>query len=647
MTRVSPAHPLTPPCASTRHSASKSPIPIAPAVLLENIEESLDAALEPLLRKQVFKQAGAWTVKLGDQNVEFSEEFKFYITTKLRNPHFPPELCTAVSVLNFVTTAEGLADQLLGVVVAKERPDLEEEKSKLIVQGAENKRRLKEIEDEILRVLSSSSGNILNDEEAVNILQSSKVLADEISEKQKIADETEAKIDEARAGYQPVASHATTLYFCVTDMGNIDPMYQYSLAWFNALFVRAIAEAQPSDDLDRRLDHLSSYFTAILFTNVCRSLFEKDKLLFAFFLTCKIRAVDAAELRFLLTGGVAVGETQQPNPAPEWLSDKSWGEIVRLSDLPGPWEGLREHVETNALLWRVVYDSNEPHRVAFPGSWNAALTPFQKLLILRCLRLDKLIPGIIGEKIGGRQCGRKSPRCKNTWTAPAALSTCRPFLLTRALLTYAPMPTPSQPPRPLHIPHSPPCRLRHGRAGQAVHGPGPLRHRAQLQRLVAHQPHHLRAEPRVGPDERAHHVCVRAEREAGDGVPGPGPGSRGAAVDPGGHEGGVLGMPAELPSGDTLPPHARADLRAAAGGREGAPGLPIMAHVLPHSRLPHLNSGERGEDHQRGAQGAFGGAAAHLHDAPRHGSGVLLRLQEGQGVQEDAVGTGALPLHHL
>ena len=126
MTRVSPAHPLTPPCASTRHSASKSPIPIAPAVLLENIEESLDAALEPLLRKQVFKQAGAWTVKLGDQNVEFSEEFKFYITTKLRNPHFPPELCTAVSVLNFVTTAEGLADQLLGVVVAKERPDLEE-----------------------------------------------------------------------------------------------------------------------------------------------------------------------------------------------------------------------------------------------------------------------------------------------------------------------------------------------------------------------------------------------------------------------------------------------------------------------------------------------------------------------------------------
>jgi dynein heavy chain len=68
------------------------------------------------------------------------------------------------------------------------------------VQGAANKRKLQETEDEILRVLSSSSGNILEDEAAVRILASSKLLADEISAKQKIADETEAKIDEARAG---------------------------------------------------------------------------------------------------------------------------------------------------------------------------------------------------------------------------------------------------------------------------------------------------------------------------------------------------------------------------------------------------------------------------------------------------------------
>ena len=37
-------------------------------------------------------------------------------------------------------TPEGLQDQLLGIVVARERPELEEEKNALILQGAENKR---------------------------------------------------------------------------------------------------------------------------------------------------------------------------------------------------------------------------------------------------------------------------------------------------------------------------------------------------------------------------------------------------------------------------------------------------------------------------------------------------------------------------
>jgi hypothetical protein len=96
------------------------------------------------------------------------------------------------------------------------------------------------------------------------------VLSDDISEKQQIADKTEAKIDEARAGYKPVAHHSSILYFSVTDMANIDPMYQYSLAWFVNLFVKAIAESQQSDDLDMRLQLLNDYFTFLLYHNVCR-----------------------------------------------------------------------------------------------------------------------------------------------------------------------------------------------------------------------------------------------------------------------------------------------------------------------------------------------------------------------------------------
>ena len=60
---------------------------------------------------------------------------------------------TQVCLLNFMITPVGLDEQILGITVAKERPDLEEQKNNLIVEGAENKRQLKELEDKILEVL--------------------------------------------------------------------------------------------------------------------------------------------------------------------------------------------------------------------------------------------------------------------------------------------------------------------------------------------------------------------------------------------------------------------------------------------------------------------------------------------------------------
>ena len=60
-------------------------------------------------------------LRLGESVIEYSDDFRFYITTKLRNPHYLPELSTKVTLLNFMITPEGLEDQLLGIVVAKER----------------------------------------------------------------------------------------------------------------------------------------------------------------------------------------------------------------------------------------------------------------------------------------------------------------------------------------------------------------------------------------------------------------------------------------------------------------------------------------------------------------------------------------------
>lgn len=364
-------------------------------VLLENVGEELDAFIEPILLKATFKQQGVEYMRLGENIIEYSRDFKFYITTRLRNPHYLPEIAMKVCLLNFMITPLGLQDQLLGIVAAKEKPELEEKKNKLILESAENKKQLKEIEDKILEVLSLSEGNILEDETAIRVLSSSKVLSEEISEKQKIASVTETQIDETRMGYKPVALHSATVFFCISDLAHIEPMYQYSLTWFINLYVQSLANSTKSEELDLRIKYIIEHFTLTIYNNVCRSLFEKDKLLFSLLLTIGLlkekKAINEEVWYFLLTGGVAL-DNPYPNPAPEWLSEKSWGEIVRASSLPRL-KGLMEDMEQNIKEWKRIYDSAWPHKEILPSPWKFLQT-LERMAILRCLRPDKMVPAI-------------------------------------------------------------------------------------------------------------------------------------------------------------------------------------------------------------------------------------------------------------
>jgi dynein heavy chain len=177
-------------------------------VLLENVLEELDAALEPLLLQQKFKQGGTEMIRIGDSTIPWNNTFKFFITTKLPNPHYPPEVCVKVSLVNFAITPSGLEDQLLGVVVVEERPDMEEKKNSLVIANAAMKKELKELEDKILYMLSNSTGNILDDHVLIETLASSKKTSQEITAKVAEAEITEKEIDVNREKYPPSRSAA-------------------------------------------------------------------------------------------------------------------------------------------------------------------------------------------------------------------------------------------------------------------------------------------------------------------------------------------------------------------------------------------------------------------------------------------------------
>ena len=84
-------------------------------------------------------------VKLGDKDVEYNKNFKLILHTKLSNPHYPPEIQAETTLINFTVTESGLEDQLLALVVNKERPDLEETKTQLIIQNTDFTIKLKQV----------------------------------------------------------------------------------------------------------------------------------------------------------------------------------------------------------------------------------------------------------------------------------------------------------------------------------------------------------------------------------------------------------------------------------------------------------------------------------------------------------------------
>lgn len=140
--------------------------------------------------------------------------------------------------------------QLLGIVVRKERKELEEQKDDLLVKIATGKRRLIELENEILHLLNTASGAaLLDDEKLVNALQSAKTTSEEMKQQISVSEQNEAKIDHARLAFSPCSVRAATLFFVLTDLALVAPMYQFSLESYVDLFQLSIDKSAKSEDL--------------------------------------------------------------------------------------------------------------------------------------------------------------------------------------------------------------------------------------------------------------------------------------------------------------------------------------------------------------------------------------------------------------
>ncbi|CAL7933549.1 unnamed protein product [Xylocopa violacea] len=366
-------------------------------VLIQEVGEVLDPSLEPILLKQIFVQGGRTLIRFGDTEVEYDRNFKLYITTKIANPHYLPEICIKVTIVNFTVTIGGLEEQLLADVVRLERPDLETMRIDLIMKINADKGQLQSIEDRILTLLYGAGDDILDNEDLIETLNDSKETSAIIATRLIESEATEEKISVAREKYRLIANRGSVLYFVVANLADIDPMYQFSLKYFNQIFNTVIETTEQEDELQRHLQTLLNEITLAIYTNVSRGLFEKHKLVFSFMLNVAIymnqQIISKAQWNFMLRGPTQIAVEEMPNYPT--LTIQMWSSINYLRNTFESFKNILNDAFKKIPL-TLGYFKEEINIIPANEKiatydWDNLLTDIEKLMLLKSLKEEQLI----------------------------------------------------------------------------------------------------------------------------------------------------------------------------------------------------------------------------------------------------------------
>ncbi|XP_067124199.1 dynein axonemal heavy chain 10, partial [Centruroides vittatus] len=365
--------------------------------LFHNVDEYTDPILFSLLETNIKYKDGKYYFIFEDRELDYDSNFRMYITTKISNPEYFSAIFTEATIINFTLTTKGLETQLLSIIIGTEKKELEEQRERLIDDTNTNKRNLKELEDSLLRELATLTGNVLDNEDLIETLENTKIKAVEINEKLSLAEFATAEIEQSRSAYSPIAKIGAVYFFALSDMFMINNMYHFSLSVYLKVFLSALKNSVPDINIIKRLKNIIHKLTSSVYEFGCIGIFQKHKLLLSFQMALRYlqneEVVNEEEMKFFINGNISTREFDLKCPC-DWLPYQSWKDILSLMHtFPKTFNNLLQSIMINEINWKKWFYCEQPELQPIPD-FEDSLNHFQKLLVLRCFRIDRVCLGV-------------------------------------------------------------------------------------------------------------------------------------------------------------------------------------------------------------------------------------------------------------